>query len=212
MDFFDSNEFVILNDILTDAFYDIRYYSDYNFIGKRIPGYLEEIAIVSRAAAIRLKMINQELKKYNLCLKIFDAYRPTMAVQAFLEWSKDLDDIKMKDVFYPNLDKSKLIPRGYISKKSSHSRGSTVDLTICNRDTGKELDMGGYFDLFSDSSHISYHNLSCDAKNNRLFLQNIMKKYGFLPIEEEWWHFTLDEEPFPDSYFNIFISRSSFKK
>ncbi len=201
------SEFVILNDYIPDAIYDLRYYSTNNFMGRRVPGYVENCAILSKKAAKELKKVNDELKKNHLCLKIFDTYRPQMAVDAFLAWSCDYHDLKMKKFFYPNIHKSDLIPMGFISTPSSHSRGSTVDLTICDQNTKQELDMGGSFDYFGKISYTSYSQLTPLQKKNRFFLQDIMSRYGFAPIEEEWWHFTLIEEPFPNTYFNFPVKR-----
>ena len=202
-----ENDFVILNDYIPNAIYDIRYYSNYNFMGRRVPGYLEDCAILSKKAADALKLVQEELEKNHLCLKIFDAYRPQMSVDAFLDWTNDQNDLEMKSIFYPNLDKSELIPKGFISTPSSHSRGSTVDITICDIHTKKELDMGGFFDYFGESSHTLSSHLSPIQKDNRLFLQSIMKKYGFSSIDQEWWHFTLLDEPFPNTYFNFPVQR-----
>lgn len=201
-----NNNFVILNEIMPNAIYDIRYYQTNNFIGKQIPGYEQNYAILTKEAAIALKKVNDELLKNNLCLKIFDAYRPQIAVDFFLEWTKN-EDNHMKNIYYPNTNKKDLPALGYISKQSSHSRGSTIDLTIYDNNNHKELDMGSSFDYFGPISHSDYQAISKEQYKNRIYLQTIMKKYGFVPIKEEWWHFTLKEEPFPNTYFNFPIKK-----
>lgn len=202
-DIIKANNFVILNNIMPNAIYDLRYYSTNNFVGKQIPGYEKNYALLTKEAANALKKVNDELLQNNLCLKIFDAYRPQMAVDFFLNWINNKEDILMKNIFYPNTDKEDLLSLGYISKQSSHSRGSTVDLTICEKNTKKELDMGSSFDFFGNISHSDYQSISKKQYQNRLYLKNIMIKHGFIPIKEEWWHFTLKEEPFPNTYFNF---------
>lgn len=205
------DKFVILNDAIPNIIYDIRYYSKYNFVGKRIKGYEDNIAIVTKECYEALVRVNNCLNKKGFCLKIYDAYRPRCAVEHFINWAKDINDTKMKNIFYPNLDKSVLFKNGYISDKSSHTRGSTVDLTIVDLSTKKELDMGGYFDLFDESSHFNYDKLKEEQINNRNFLRETMISFGFNPLEEEWWHFTLKNEPYPDTYFNFLVNKNIFK-
>ena len=196
-------DFVVLNDFLPEAIYEIRYFSDYNFVGRRIKGYEEDCALLTHEAAMALREVSDELLSMGYKLKIFDAYRPRTAIEDFIAWSKDLDDIKMKNFFYPNVDKSELFARGYIVEKSSHNRGSTVDLTLINAESRKELDMGGIFDYFDESSQFGYEGLTDEQRKNRDLLRNIMMKHGFMPIEEEWWHFVLKDEPYPDGCFDF---------
>ena len=203
-------DFVILNDIIKNTIYDIRYYSNYNFVGERINGYEDPIAVTTKKCAEQLIKVNNFLNKNGLGLKIYDAYRPKSAVEHFVIWAKDINNTKMKDIFYPNVDKSVLFDKGYIAFKSSHSRGSTIDLTLINLKTKEELDMGGSFDLFDESSHFDYKNLTNEQLNNRKLLQNTMMENGFVPLKEEWWHFTLKNEPYPDTYFDFKINRKWF--
>ncbi len=197
----DASGFVKLRDIIPDILEDIRYYSSNNFVGETIDGYEEALALLSREAADALKQAGDELRLLGYRLKIFDAYRPQKAVDHFVRWAKDPEDIRMKEQFYPELEKEELIPGGYIAEHSSHSRGSTVDLTLFDVKTGKEVDMGGTFDWFGERSHYDYAGISEEQYNNRKLLRDIMKKHGFKPLEEEWWHFTLENEPYPDTYF-----------
>ena len=199
--------FVLITDIIENIILDIRYYTQNNFIGERIDGYEEPLAILTKEAAIALRKANDEFVSKGYCIKVYDAYRPQRAVNHFIRWVKNYQDIRMKKEFYPNLDKSKLIELGYIAEKSSHSRGSSIDLTLVDIKTKKELDMGGKFDFFDESSHLNYYNLTEEQSNNRMLLQNIMISKGFIPLKEEWWHFTLKNEPFPDTYFDFLIKR-----
>ena len=145
-------------------------------------------------------------------LKVFDAYRPVRAVKHFVLWGIEDLDLRMKPFFYPELDKQDLFKKGYIASLSSHSRGSTVDLTLLNMNTGKEVDMGSPFDLFSEISHPDYRGISEEQYENRMILRRAMLRNGFLPIDCEWWHFTLENEPFPDTYFEFPVSMDALKK
>lgn len=198
------SEFVYLKDIDKSIIQNIKYFTCDNFIGRPIKGYKKPTCILTQKAAVSLSKIQQQLKLKSLSLKIYDCYRPQVAVDDFIAWSLDIYDQKMKNAYYPNIDKANLI-KLYIAEKSSHTRGSTVDLTIVSLKTGKELDMGTHFDYMDNQSHVFAENITREAKNNRLFLRNIMKKMGFKPYDSEWWHFTLKEEPFPNTYFNFFV-------
>ncbi|CAM1349677.1 M15 family metallopeptidase [Tenacibaculum crassostreae] len=185
---------------------DLRYCYENNFIGSSITGYNENVLIVTTVTAEALNKVQNELATKNLGLKIFDAYRPQRAVDHFVKWARVLNDTIMKQEYYPDVDKRQLFNQGYIASKSGHSRGSTVDLTIINLKTGKELDMGSPYDFFGISSHITYQNLTEQQKENRQLLQQIMRKHGFKPYTNEWWHFTLKNEPFPKTYFDFSIN------
>ena len=197
------NAFVYLEDIAPTIKIELRYFSDNNFIGKPIPGYKNNRLIITKETAKSLKKIQQELLKRALGLKIFDAYRPQEAVDYFITWSKQLNDTLMKTQYYPKVAKSNLFKSGYIALKSGHSRGSTIDLTIVDIKTGKELDMGSAYDFFGIQSHPRYQNISDTHKKNRMLLRKIMLANGFKPYENEWWHFTLKQEPFPNTYFKF---------
>ncbi len=198
--------FVYLTEVISDAKVELRYYTTDNFIGERIDGYSEPRCILTKAAAGALKRVQEDLKPFGLGLKIYDAYRPQRAVNHFVRWAKDLQDTRMKSKFYPEVEKRDLFSQGYIAEKSSHTRGSTVDLTIVSIDSktmAGELDMGTGFDLFSPQSWPDNLSMSPAQRAHRLLLQTLMKKHGFNPYPQEWWHFTLKNEPYPDTYFDF---------
>ncbi len=208
----DSSDFVILGDVICDAVMEIRYYSDYNFTGERIEGYEEPLALITKQAAGALKAVSDECSEKGYRLKIYDAYRPRKAVDHFVRWAEDLSDIRMKEIFYPDVNKAELFEKGYIASHSSHTRGSTVDLTLVNKETGEDIDMGSPFDYFGEISHPGYRGITEEQYQNRMILRDVMMRHGFKPIEEEWWHFTLGEEPYPDTYFTFPVNRGSLKK
>ena len=202
----DSLGFVLLADFVPQIIQEIRYYSTYNFIGDRIDGYEEPCALLTKEAARALKSVASEVMVQGYRLKVFDAYRPVSAVKHFVLWGIEDQDIRMKPYFYPDLEKQELFIKGYIAKQSSHSRGSTVDLTLLDMKSGKELDMGSPFDLFGPISHPDYKGITDEQYENRMILQNVMIRNGFKTIDCEWWHFTLDGEPYPDTYFEFPVS------
>ena len=205
----DASDFVLLSEAVPDIILEIRYYSTFNFIGDRIDGYDEPVALVTRETAAALKKVSAELAGKGFRLKVFDAYRPQKAVDHFMRWALDAEDIRMKQYFYPGLEKEVLIPQGYIAEHSGHSRGSTVDLTLFDMKTGKDADMGGTFDYFGELSHPDYRDITDEQFQNRMILRNAMLAHGFRPLAEEWWHFTLGNEPFPDTYFTFPVSARS---
>lgn len=207
----DPSDFVLLADYVPAVVQEIRYYSTYNFIGDRIDGYEEPCAILTRQAARALKVVSNEMNVMGYRLKIFDAYRPASAVKHFVLWGIEDTDIRMKPYFYPDLQKQELFMKGYVASKSSHSRGSTVDLTLLDMRTGKELDMGSPFDMFSEVSHPDFTGITEEQYDNRMLLRNAMIRNGFDPIDCEWWHFTLKDEPFPDTYFEFPVSSGYLK-
>ena len=207
----DPAGFVLLSDIVPDIIQEIRYYSTYNFVGDRIDGYDQPCALMTIEAAKALKEVSDDVKKQGYRLKIYDAYRPQKAVNHFMRWAKDIKDTRMKQYFYPKVDKTRLFDEGYIAEKSGHSRGSTADLTLFDMKTGKELDMGGTFDYFGELSHPDYKgNLTKQQLKNRQILRDAMMRHGFKPLDTEWWHFTLKNEPYPDMYFTFTVNE--FKK
>ena len=208
----DPSGFVLLADFVPHIVQEIRYYSTYNFIGERIDGYEEPCALLTVEAARALKTVSSELIVQGYRLKIFDAYRPATAVRHFVLWGIEDQDIRMKPYFYPELEKQELFSKGYIAKLSSHSRGSAVDLTLLDMRTGKELDMGGPFDLFSPLSHPDCRTITDEQYANRLILRRAMLRSGFVPIDCEWWHFSLKDEPYPDTYFNFPVSSEYLKR
>ncbi len=206
----DASGFVSLAEAAPDVILEIRYYSTYNFVGERVDGYEEPCALMTKEAAEALNAAAAEAEEQGYRLKVYDAYRPQMAVDHFVRWAEDVDDTAMKPYFYPELDKSVLFDQGYIDAKSGHSRGSTIDLTLFDMDTGKEVDMGGTFDYFGELSHPDYvGDLTEEQIENRNTLRDIMVDNGFKPLDTEWWHFTLVDEPYPDTYFTFPVTEDS---
>ena len=221
-DIYNSSQFVTLTDAVPDAILEIRYYGTYNFVGSRIDGYMEPTALLTRQAADSLRAVSDDVMAQGYRLKIYDAYRPQCGVDHFMRWAADISDVKMKPYFYPDLDKSVLFDQEYIMAKSGHTRGSTIDMTLFDMDTEKELDMGGTFDWFGTESHPDFcgnpetgeytgdnsksptgRSITPQQFENRMILRRAMLKHGFKPLDTEWWHFTLKNEPFPDTYFNF---------
>ena len=208
----DPSGFVVLADFVPLVVQEIRYYSTYNFIGERIDGYEEPCALLTIEAARALKSVSSEMLVQGYRLKVFDAYRPGRAVRHFVLWGIEDQDIRMKPYFYPELEKQELFSKGYVASQSSHSRGSTVDLTLLDMTTGKELDMGSPFDLFSEVSHPDYKGITPEQYENRMRLQRVMVRNGFEPIDCEWWHFSLVQEPYPDTYFDFPVSSQYLRR
>ena len=218
----DTSSFVTLTDAVPDAILEIRYFGTYNFVGERIDGYQEPTALLTRQAADSLRAVSDEVMALGYRLKIYDAYRPQMGVDHFVRWAANVTDTRMKTYFYPDLDKGVLFEQDYIMAKSGHTRGSTVDLTLFDMATEKELDMGGTFDWFGPESHPDFcgnpetgvytgdassspasRSITPEQFRNRMLLRQAMLNHGFKPLDSEWWHFTLRDEPFPDTYFTF---------
>jgi D-alanyl-D-alanine dipeptidase len=182
---------------------DMRYFGDQNFVGERIDGYERARCVLSAPAARALAAVQHDLAARGLGLKVFDCYRPQRAVAHFVRWAQRIDDVKRKREFYPDVDKRDLFKEGYISERSGHSRGSTVDLTLVRRADKRELDLGSPFDFFSPKSWPSDTSVGAQAQANRALLAAAMTRGGFRPYDKEWWHFTLVDEPFSDTYFDF---------
>ena len=187
----DMTGFVSISEAIPSVLLDIRYYSTFNFIGTRIDGYEQPAALLTREAASALEKAAGDLLKEGYRMKIYDAYRPQCAVDHFMRWAENTEDIRMKPYFYPDLDKKALIPQGYIARHSGHSRGSTVDLTLFDMRTQQDTDMGGPFDFFGELSHPDYRGITETQYRSRMLLRETMLKQGFRPLSSEWWHFTL---------------------
>ena len=198
---YDKSDFVPVYTVIDDAAYDIRYYSSNNFTGNKINGYNAPVAYMTREGAKALSIAADDLRKQGYRLLIWDTYRPQKSVDNFVEWINNPNDEGDKS-FYPDLKKSDLLEGQYIMEKSGHTRGSTVDLTLIKKD-GSFVDMGGTFDLFSKISHPDYKKLSKEQKKNRKIVHDAMVKAGFKGIDSEWWHYTLKNEPYPDTYFDF---------
>lgn len=200
----DASGFVSLSDVLPDVLLEIRYFTSYNFVGEHIDGYTAPRALLTREAAAALARVSRAAMSRGFRLKVFDAYRPQMAVDHFVRWAKDQSDTRMKPYFYPEVDKADFFKEGYIAIKSGHSRGSTIDLTLFDESCGKEVDMGGPFDYFGMLSHLDYtFGLTDKQIGYRRLLRELMLQENFRPLSSEWWHFTLNREPYPDTYFTF---------
>lgn len=195
--------FVYVKEMIPNLRTDLRYYGTNNFIGEPIDGYIKPECILTLEAAKAIKKVQEEFEKLGFGLLIFDAYRPQRAVDHFVRWSKDSTDIKMKAQFYPNIAKEDLFTEGYIAEKSGHTRGSTVDISIVSLRTGHILDFGSPYDLFDKKSATAYPNITKNQHALRLMLKRRMEKHGFISYEKEWWHFTLKNEPYPETYFDF---------
>ncbi|MFC9972064.1 M15 family metallopeptidase [Spirillospora sp. NPDC127200] len=223
-------DFVDLRTFVPSVQHDIRYFSHHNFVGRPISGYRAPKCLLTRRAAAALGRAQREFLRTGHTLKVYDCYRPQRAVDHFVRWSRRLDDQRMKREFYPAADKGRLFSDGYIAKRSGHSRGSTVDLTLvrlpapaqrpytpgeplvpCTAPYGERfpdnsVDMGTGYDCFDTRSHTLDPRITGTARKNRLLLKRTLEKYGFSNYDKEWWHFTLAKEPFPETYFNFPIS------
>ena len=196
--------FVAADQVIPDLVLEIRYFSERNFVGRPIDGYESPRALLSEPAAAALAKVQQDLRPFGLGLKVFDAYRPQRAVDHFVRWARDVADERMKSEYYPEVDKRNLFKEDYIAERSGHTRGSTVDVTLVNLSPPhQELDMGTGFDFFGVASWPDHPNLSPVQRAHRLLLRELMMKHGFRPYPKEWWHFTLDKEPWPDTYFDF---------
>ncbi len=198
---YDKTGFDKVYNVIDDAVFDMRYYSPYNFTGAKIRGYKAPVAYMTKESLKALAVAAEDLRKQGYRILVWDTYRPQKAVDHFVEWINDPINPGNKS-FYPDLEKSDLIAGDYIMPKSGHTRGSTIDLTIIKQD-GSFVDMGGTFDLFSEISHPDYKKLTKKQKKNRKILRDAMVKAGFKGLDSEWWHFTLKDEPYKDTYFNF---------
>ncbi|MRR59262.1 MAG: peptidase M15, partial [Deltaproteobacteria bacterium] len=198
--------FVYLDEIIPDLRQDLRYAGSHNFVGGPVDGYRKQRCILTAEAAEALRKVQEELQPFGLGVKVFDGYRPQMAVDQFVRWAHDVKDLRMKREFFPEVEKKDLFPDGYVAAKSGHSRGSSVDLTIVSlgaEDTDRELEMGSGFDFFGLRSWPDSPSIPSPSRAHRLLLRMVMEKYGFKPYPREWWHFTLKNEPWPETYFNF---------
>ena len=220
-------DFVDIEKVIPSVILDIRYFGPHNFVGAKVDGYQAPKCLLTGEAAQALAKVQGELKEFSLSLKIYDCYRPQRAVDHFVRWAKDVGDVQTKGEFYPTVDKRHLFRDGYIASKSSHSRGSTVDLTIVplpvpqqeayrhgqplyacflpadKRFRDNSIDMGTGFDCFHELSHPENPQVGRQQKIHRLLLKSLMDKHGFKNYDQEWWHFTLRDEPYPKTFFNF---------
>ncbi|WP_242132730.1 M15 family metallopeptidase [Aestuariivivens marinum] len=195
--------FVDAKTVIPNLDVELRYYGKNNFVGRTMNGYMVNKLILTKSTAEALKLVQEELQIMNLRLKVYDGYRPQRAVDEFMVWARQLNDTLKKGEFYPEVNKEDLFKEGYIASKSGHSRGSTVDLTIIDGNTGNPLDMGSPYDFFGPISWVDHEDLTESQKANRLLLQTVMQKHGFINYPKEWWHFTLRNELYPNTYFDF---------
>lgn len=197
--------FVHVDELIPDLQVELRYAGAHNFVGQRIDGYLGQRPILTRQAALALRGVQEELRRFGLGLKLFDGYRPQRAVDHFVRWAGNPKENRMKGVFYPRVKKEDLFREEYIASRSGHSRGSSVDLTIVSLGdtTHRELEMGSAFDFFGKESWAEYGDISAEQRAHRMLLQSLMTQHGFRPYPKEWWHFTLENEPYPETYFDF---------
>lgn len=198
------DDFVYVTEIIPNIKQDIRYFGNNNFVGRPIIGYKKPVCLLTSEAANALSKVQALLNKQNLSLLVYDCYRPQMAVNDFIQWSQNADQT-MKSLFYPHIDKRNLFKLNYIARRSGHTRGSTVDLTIVDLENNHILDMGTPFDYLDPLSHPDNRNITKEQFQNRMLLRSLMIKFGFSPIRTEWWHFTLKNEPYKNTYFNFFV-------
>ncbi|MCL2617983.1 MAG: M15 family metallopeptidase [Defluviitaleaceae bacterium] len=198
--------FVYLSDRVPDIIQDVRYYSTYNLVGARFEGYESPVIICTEEVADALCAVSGKMSAAGYVLKVFDAYRPQMAVDHIVRWAGDVADNRMKPYFYPNIGKDRIIPGGYVAPRSGHTRGSAIDLTLVSKQTGQELDMGTPFDFMDKRSNHGAADITPEQEGNRAILKNVMMEHGFLAYNKEWWHYVLKEEAYPDTYFNFKIN------
>jgi zinc D-Ala-D-Ala dipeptidase len=221
--------FVDVQKVIPSIILDIRYFSPHNFVGEKVDGYNAPKCYLTEKAAVELSNIQEELKVFSLSLKVYDCYRPQRAVNHFVRWAKEIDNIKTKKEFYSTVDKNNLFKDGYIASKSSHSKGSTIDLTLVplpvpeqeaynpgqplqacfmpvnKRFKDNSIDMGTGFDCFHELSHPGNNQVRLQQRINRMLLKTLMEKHGFKNYDKEWWHFTLKNEPFPNTYYDFIV-------
>jgi zinc D-Ala-D-Ala dipeptidase len=227
------SSFVALDDVDPTILQDMRYRTGYNFVGRRIDGYREPVCLLERRAARALKRAQNRLSEQGYTLKVYDCYRPQRAVDHFVRWSENGSQ-RMKREFYPRVDKSRVFELGYIARRSGHSRGSTVDLTLVKtppkeqpqwsreefglvrctaprkrRFPDNSINMGTSYDCFDTRSHT--FNSRGRVRENRLLLRRTMDRVGFAPYDNEWWHFTLRNERYPDRYFDFPVERRALR-
>jgi D-alanyl-D-alanine dipeptidase len=197
------DDFLHVDEVLTGVRWDAKYATWDNFIGRPVDGYLANRIVGTRALCAALERVRKEAASLGFGLLLWDGYRPQRAVDCFLRWSAQPEDGRTKARHYPNIDRSEMVARGYVAPLSGHSRGSTVDLTLYHLDTGELAAMGGGHDLMDPVSHHGAHGITPTEAGNREVLRSIMEDSGFDRYECEWWHYTLKDEPYPDTYFDF---------
>ncbi len=203
---------VSLAEVAPDIAIDMRYATANNFVGAPIDGYQAPRCLLTRAAAEALGAASGELAPTAERLVVFDCYRPQRAVDHFVRWAADLSADETRTKYYPRVPKAELFERGYIAEQSGHSRGSTVDIGLLRRVSGGSdgirwlaVDMGTDYDFFDPRSHTESPAVSPSQRANRLRLRQLLERHGFSNYPQEWWHFTLQDEPYPDRYFDVVV-------
>lgn len=197
--------FMVLNDLAENVKADAKYAGADNFTGQVVDGYRAPKVVGTEELGAALKEAAFEAGEKGLGLLLFDGYRPERAVRHFMRWAEQEEDFRTKAAHYPNIDKDQIIPLGYVARRSGHSRGSTIDLTLFDLSDGRALDMGGAFDLMDERSHHGAQGITREQAANRAFLRDLMLRHGFVDYENEWWHYRLKDEPYPERYFDFVI-------
>jgi D-alanyl-D-alanine dipeptidase len=197
------DDFAYLDETVPGIRWDATYAAAANFIGAPVDGYLTNRIVGTRALCAALAEAQGKAAAIGLGLLVWDAYRPQRAVDHFLRWAAQPEDGRTKADHYPSIDRSEMVAKQYVASKSGHSRGSTVDLTLCRPDTGAPVPMGGHHDLMDPVSHHGATGITRAETANRALLRSIMEDCGFVPYQWEWWHYTLKSEPYPDTYFDF---------
>ncbi|MEH0844264.1 M15 family metallopeptidase [Micromonospora sp. CPCC 205711] len=224
---------VLLAEVDPSIAVDIRYATAHNFVGRPIDGYPEPLCLLTRPAAEALRRVQDAARAQGRSLRVYDCYRPQRAVDDFVRWAQDPAAQQMKAEFYPRVDKAKLFDDGYLGTPTAHSRGSTLDLTLeplpaparatwtagqplvpCTDPAGRRfadgsVDMGTGFDCFDALAHTDDRRVTGVARDNRQLLKRLMAREGFVNYDREWWHYRFAAEPYPDTYFDFPVARSS---
>ena len=195
--------FVFLDEVLAGVRWDAKYATWDNFTGTPVDGYEVNRVVGSAAMALALLDAQARAEALGFGLLLWDGYRPQRAVDRFLKWSEEPEDGRTKQCFYPNIDRAGMFANGYVAERSGHSRGSAVDLTLFRLDTGELAPMGGRHDLMDERSHHGARGVSRVEARNRQTLCSVMEQRGFKRYESEWWHYSLKDEPHPDTYFDF---------
>ncbi|MCX4397054.1 D-Ala-D-Ala dipeptidase VanX [Streptomyces sp. NBC_00264] len=203
------NDFVFMDEFMPGVRWDAKYATWDNFTGKPVDGYLANRIVGTRALCAALQSAREEAASHGFGLLLWDGYRPQRAVDSFLRWSEQPEDGRTKQRHYPNIDRPEMFEKGYVAAKSGHSRGSTVDLTLYHLDSGDLAAMGGDHDLMDSVSHHGAEGIPRAAADSRRRLRSIMETSGFSSYACEWWHYTLTDEPYPDTYFDFPITQVS---
>jgi zinc D-Ala-D-Ala dipeptidase len=198
-----SDTFVFVDELVFGIRWDSKYATWDNFTGRPVDGYLVNRIFGTSALCTALQDAQEMAASWGFGLLLWDGYRPQRAVECFLRWSEQPEDGRTKVRHYPNIDRRAMIKHGYVAAKSGHSRGSTVDLTLYHLETGDLAPMGGGHDLMDPISHHYATGISQLEARNRHYLRSIMEDCGFRPYDCEWWHYSLGDEPYPDTYFDF---------